>query len=267
MFTGFGHIVPLTFGGRLFCIFCALLGIPLNLVVLKTVGERINQYIYNTIKHVEKKYRKWRHPSHVGIKAAVVSFLMMVAVLLVGGASDMIFDGWTFFDGVYFNFIAYSTIGFGDLFPRVEESSKLDKLGLGENGKRLFASFVMMTFTILGLSVTSTVICSILNAIDEMSHVPATWRTKSTDSNKDPGSVKLRSLNKKISKEKMEIDKQELNEKSDKNLPHEQFGEVSHFPKSFCWELTFRRVDFKWVRLGAVPPYRRSLLRMENKIS
>lgn len=170
----------------------------------------------------------------MGIKAAVVSFLMMVAVLLVGGASDMIFDGWTFFDGVYFNFIAYSTIGFGDLFPRVEESSKLDKLGLGENGKRLFASFVMMTFTILGLSVTSTVICSILNAIDEMSHVPATWRTKSTDSNKDPGSVKLRSLNKKISKEKMEIDKQELNERSDKDLPHEQSGEVSHFPKSFC---------------------------------
>ena len=170
----------------------------------------------------------------MGIKAAVVSFLMMVAVLLVGGASDMIFDGWTFFDGVYFNFIAYSTIGFGDLFPRVEESSKLDKLGLGENGKRLFASFVMMTFTILGLSVTSTVICSILNAIDEMSHVPATWRTKSTDSNKDPGSVKLRSLNKKISKEKMEIDKQELNEKSDKDLPHKQSGEVSHFPKSFC---------------------------------
>ena len=234
MLTGFGHIVPLTFGGRLFCIFCALLGIPLNLVVLKTVGERINRYIYNTIKQVEKKYHRKRRPSHVGIKAAVVSFLMMVAVLLVGGASDMIFDGWTFFDGVYFNFIAYSTIGFGDLFPRVEKSSKLDELGLGENGKRLFATFVMMTFMILGLSVTSTVICSILNVIDEMSHVPATWRTKSTESSRDPDSVTLRNLKKKISKEKLEINKLELNEKSGKDLPHEQSGKESHIPKSFC---------------------------------
>lgn len=165
----------------------------MNLVVLKTVGERITRYIHNTIKHIEKTYFRRRHPSHVGIKAAVVSFIMMAVVILVGGASDMIFDGWTFFDGVYFNFIAYSTIGFGDLFPRVEKSSKLDKLGLGENGKRLFATFIMLTFMIVGLSMTSSVICSILNAIEEMSQVPATWRSRSAISSKD-NSVKLKSI-------------------------------------------------------------------------
>jgi len=192
---GFGQIVPVTFGGRLFCIFCALLGIPLNLVVLKTVGERITRYIYSTIKHIEKTYFRRKHPSHVGIKAAVVSFIMMAGVILVGGASDMIFDGWTFFDGVYFNFIAYSTIGFGDLFPRVEKSSKLDKLGLGESGKRLFATFIMLAFMIVGLSMTSSVICSILNAIEEVSHVPATWRSRSSISSKY-NSVNLKSMKK-----------------------------------------------------------------------
>lgn len=216
LLLGFGHIVPLTFGGRLFCIFCALLGIPLNLVVLKTVGERINQYIYNTVKHMEKKYCRRRHPSHVGIKAAVVSFIMMAVVILVGGASDMIFDGWTFFDGVYFNFIAYSTIGFGDLFPRVEKASKLDKLGLGENGKRIFATFVMLTFTIIGLSVTSTVLCSILNAIEEMSQVPATWRSRSTFSREDD-SVKLKSIKKETNEGQQQEFKQEINEKSCEN--------------------------------------------------
>lgn len=192
---GFGQIVPVTFGGRLFCIFCALLGIPLNLVVLKTVGERITRYIYSAIKHIEKTYFRRKHPSHVGIKAAVVSFMMMAGVILVGGASDMIFDGWTFFDGVYFNFIAYSTIGFGDLFPRVEKSSKLDKLGLGESGKRLFATFIMLAFMIVGLSMTSSVICSILNAIEEVSQVPATWRSRSSISSKD-NSVNLKSMKK-----------------------------------------------------------------------
>ena len=166
----------MTFAGRLFCIFCALIGIPLNLGVLKTVGERITEYIRNTVKHIEKKYLK-RRPNRVGVKVAGVAFIMMVIVLLVGGASDMVFDGWTFFDGVYFNFITYSTIGFGDLFPRVEKASKLDELGFGENGKRLFASFIMLIFMIIGLSVTSTVICSILQAVEEMSHVPATWKS------------------------------------------------------------------------------------------
>lgn len=138
----------------------------------------------------------------MGIKATMVSFLMMVMVLSVGGAADMIFDGWTFFDGVYFNFIAYSTIGFGDLFPRVENASKLDKLGLGENGKRLFATFVMLSFMIIGLSVTSTVICSILQAIEEMSLVPATLRSSRATVCSQEDSVKLKSVEKKANKAK-----------------------------------------------------------------
>ena len=185
----------MTFAGRLFCIFCALIGIPLNLGVLKTVGERITKYIRSTVKHIEKKHLKRRSPNRVGVKVAGVAFIMMVIVLLVGGASDMVFDGWTFFDGVYFNFITFSTIGFGDLFPRVEKASKLDELGFGENGKRLFVSCIMLIFMIIGLSVTSTVLCSILQAVEEMSHVPATWTSvKSSAIFSRDDSVKLESI-------------------------------------------------------------------------
>ena len=211
LFPGFGHVVPLTFAGRLFCIFCALLGIPLNLVVLKTVGERITRYIYNTIEHTEKTYCRRRCPSHVGIKAAGVSFIMMLVVILVGGASDMIFDGWTLFDGVYFNFIAYTTIGFGDLFPRVEKASKLDEIGFGESGKRLFATFIMLSFMILGLSVTSSVICSILHAIEEMSQVPATWRSSRRTISSQDDSVKLKKVEKKTLEGERQGWKQERN--------------------------------------------------------
>ena len=80
---------PPSFVGRLFCIFCALIGIPLNLGVLKTVGERITKYIRSTVKHIEKNHLKRRRPNRVGVKVAGVAFIMMVIVLLVGGASDM----------------------------------------------------------------------------------------------------------------------------------------------------------------------------------
>lgn len=166
--------------------------------------------INKAVKNFEKKYCRRRHPSRVGIKAAGVSFMMMVIVLLVGGASDMIFDGWTFFDGVYFNFIAYSTIGFGDLFPRVEKASKLNKLGFDENGKRLLASLIMLSFMIIGLSVTSTVICSILHAIDEMSQVPATWNSRRVTTSPD-NSVKLTRVQKKTDEEVRKKSMEELN--------------------------------------------------------
>ena len=184
-------MVPLTFEGRLFCILCALLGIPLNAVVLKTVGERINGFICNTIKYIEMIFNGRRDPTHVGIKATIVSFILMVVFLLVGGALDTIFDGWTFFDGVYFNFIALSTIGFGDLFPRVETATRLDQLGFGESGKRFFVSFIMLSFMIMGLAVVSTVVCSLLNTLEEMSQVPWTTSTSSFD---HKGPVELKSI-------------------------------------------------------------------------
>ena len=199
-FPGFGQVVPVTFFGRLFCILCALIGIPLNAVILKNVGEQITHLICSVIRYAEMRMCGRQEPAKVGLKAAVVSFVVMVIFLLVGGALDMIFDGWTFFDGVYFTFIALSTIGFGDLFPRVETASKLDKLGLGENGKRIFASSIMLIFMIIGLSVVSTVVCSILNAIEEMSQVPARIKQKSVLRQKEK-TVMLKSIREKSREE------------------------------------------------------------------
>ncbi|EDO41834.1 predicted protein, partial [Nematostella vectensis] len=112
--SGFGQIVPVTFCGRLFCIICALFGIPLNALVLKLVGERISNIISTLIVKVEARFLRRTQHRNTGVKCAVISFTLMVIVICIGGALDLMFDGWTFFDGVYFNFIALSTIGFGD---------------------------------------------------------------------------------------------------------------------------------------------------------
>lgn len=165
------------FGGWFFCIFCVFFGILLNLVVFKIVGEWIIWYIYNIIKYIEKMYFRWKYFFYVGIKLVVVLFMMMVFVILVGGVLDMIFDGWIFFDGVYFNFIVYSIIGFGDLFLWVEKFVKFDKFGLGESGKCLFVMFIMLIFMIVGLFMMLFVICFILNVIEEMLWVFVIWRS------------------------------------------------------------------------------------------
>ena len=147
------------------------------MLVLKYVGEKINNGIHRLLKYIEQRFRKKDRHESIKLKTACVSFLLMTLVLLIGGALDTIFDGWTFFDGVYFNFIAMSTIGFGDLFPRVEYSQKLDRLGFTENGKRIFASSVMLIYMVIGLSVVSTVIYAIVKAIEEVSEVKVPWHS------------------------------------------------------------------------------------------
>lgn len=43
-FTGYGHSTPCTTGGKAFCMFYALAGIPLGLVMFQSIGERINTF-------------------------------------------------------------------------------------------------------------------------------------------------------------------------------------------------------------------------------
>lgn len=40
--SGYGHSTPLTIGGKIFCMFYALAGIPLGLVMFQSIGERQN---------------------------------------------------------------------------------------------------------------------------------------------------------------------------------------------------------------------------------
>lgn len=38
--SGYGHSTPSTIGGKIFCMFYALAGIPLGLVMFQSIGER-----------------------------------------------------------------------------------------------------------------------------------------------------------------------------------------------------------------------------------
>jgi len=42
MFAGYGYSTPKTWAGKIFCMLYAMAGIPLNLVMFQSIGERLN---------------------------------------------------------------------------------------------------------------------------------------------------------------------------------------------------------------------------------
>lgn len=170
---GYGHLAPKTQGGRLFLIFFALFGIPLNLLTLQSVGEHINYSIHLLIKYFEKAALERDLPSHEHIKCFAINVLFITLWIPLGGVmyyySEKEF-GWTYLDCVYYCFVALSTIGFGDLVPNEgkEPNSAYEKS----------MWIVRVMYLGLGLSLLSSVFTSVLSAAKEIQSIIPCKRDK-----------------------------------------------------------------------------------------
>lgn len=103
-------MAPATFGGRLFCVFYALFGIPLCMLALKSIGERINELIENGFILISSKYQLQQDK---GIKIKVLfSTAALVLVLLMLGGLLYLSEGWSYFDGVYYCFIGMAYVSY-----------------------------------------------------------------------------------------------------------------------------------------------------------
>uniref|UniRef100_H3ARI9 Potassium channel subfamily K member n=1 Tax=Latimeria chalumnae TaxID=7897 RepID=H3ARI9_LATCH len=148
---GYGHAAPGTDAGKVFCMFYAVLGIPLTLVMFQSLGERMNTFVRLLLKKVKKC---------VGLKKTEVSmenmvlvgFLSCIGTLCIGAAAFSYFEGWTFFHAYYYCFITLTTIGFGD-FVALQKNEALQK-------KPPYVAFSFM-YILVGL----TVIGAFLNLV------------------------------------------------------------------------------------------------------
>uniref|UniRef100_A0A3Q4H081 Potassium two pore domain channel subfamily K member 16 n=1 Tax=Neolamprologus brichardi TaxID=32507 RepID=A0A3Q4H081_NEOBR len=91
---GYGNLSPSTVSGQIFCVFFALFGIPLNIVVLNRVGK----YILAIVRNISDFFEK---------KSMALFFIMPMIVFKQQ-------EGWTYAEAIYYCFISLSTIGFGD---------------------------------------------------------------------------------------------------------------------------------------------------------
>lgn len=110
---GYGNISPKSTGGQIFCVFFALFGIPLNIVVLNRVGKYMLAFERNISDFLESKKigkKMWmRFFVHlVSYIIGVVLFFVVPMIVFQGQ------EGWTYSEAIYYCFISLTTIGFGD---------------------------------------------------------------------------------------------------------------------------------------------------------
>lgn len=159
------------------CIFICLLGIPITMLALKSVGEVIAYVVSGIITKFEKKILKRLEPKNVQTKSAVALFLLMNISFITGGILQ-VWKGFTLFEGIYFWFVTCSTIGFGDYVPyrmagRILKLTPHDPESFArEEVHDIYRAVYFIMESMVGLCVVSSVLNSIMAAMEERNWCP-----------------------------------------------------------------------------------------------
>jgi len=115
--SGYGNLVPRSTGARVFCCFYAILGIPLCLIIIVALGDKMRMAI-NCVKRritctltLSGGQRCRRCVTVVTLAETIIGFTIF---LLLPPVIFKIIEGWDYATGLYFSVVTLTTIGFGD---------------------------------------------------------------------------------------------------------------------------------------------------------
>ncbi|CAF0714316.1 unnamed protein product [Brachionus calyciflorus] len=141
---GYGQTAPLTENGRLFTIFYIVLGVPLTMLLLTLIVDRLEFEMTKNITRNrlmeylnQKKYAKIpkdfasinSYPlreeplvskqKYIYLQTFKVGFLLIVLIYLIPSYifTYIMEPDWSFLDSLYYCYISVTTIGFGDMVP------------------------------------------------------------------------------------------------------------------------------------------------------
>ena len=122
--AGYGYITPRTPTGQTLCIVLSLFGIPITLLTLKSIGELISKGVNKIVIKCEKKIPRRSEAKHVKSKSAMISITLVMLLIVINEQAIVTHLDWTLVEGLYFWFITFSTIGFGDYVLRPPQRIK-----------------------------------------------------------------------------------------------------------------------------------------------
>uniref|UniRef100_A0A673SZ73 Potassium two pore domain channel subfamily K member 1 n=1 Tax=Suricata suricatta TaxID=37032 RepID=A0A673SZ73_SURSU len=129
LLPGYGHTVPLSDGGKAFCIIYSVIGIPFTLLFLTAVVQRVT--IHVTRRPVLYFHVRWGFSKQVVaiVHAVLLGFVTVSCFFFIPAAVFSILeDDWNFLESFYFCFISLSTIGLGDYVPGEAYNQKFREL-------------------------------------------------------------------------------------------------------------------------------------------
>lgn len=116
--TGYGHSVPLSDGGKAFCIIYSVVGIPFTLLLLTAVVQRLMAVVTRRpIAYMQRRLGASRQRVATAHAVALAVVVITCFFFIPAGIFTALETSWNFLEAFYFCFISLSTIGLGDYVP------------------------------------------------------------------------------------------------------------------------------------------------------
>ncbi|KAG4079964.1 hypothetical protein HA402_006276 [Bradysia odoriphaga] len=149
---GYGHVTPLSEAGKIFCIIYAIVGIPLTLVLISAMVERLLIPTNWILGKLNSKLGHLYQPFN--IRLLHLALIATIFAVIFFAVPTIIFShmepNWTPLDAFYYCFISLTTIGLGDFIPGD---------GVDLSNRSLYRVFITiyLIFGIIGMMLTLTV--------------------------------------------------------------------------------------------------------------
>ena len=140
VWSGYGDFTPATSVGKGLCVVYAFFGIPITILLFKVIGKQMLRGKRSLITTIEKRFLgRNGAPSCLNVKCLLLAIVYFLLLLLIGAASHVKAEDWSYGDGLYFYSITFTTVGFGDLLPQKER-------------------YIAVPFILLGLTAISNIL-------------------------------------------------------------------------------------------------------------